>query len=138
MEWFRQKQINLDILTQPGSGEAANYFRESNEMYGNNQSKVPAVSQSQWEDDATCSVPTTFGEQMETIDTVPRKLQMPQVVLATVPGYGWNRNRTVATVLPHEKPGPLAFGPVSTSKPGLCKPRLLAPIKYLSSDRIMT
>jgi hypothetical protein len=44
----------------------------------------------------------------------------------------------VATVLPHEKPGPLAFGPVSTSKPSLCKPRCFAPIKYLSSDRIMT
>jgi len=44
----------------------------------------------------------------------------------------------VATVLPHEKPGPLAFGPVFTSKPGLCKPRWFAPIKYLSSDRIMT
>ena len=44
----------------------------------------------------------------------------------------------MATVLPHEKPGPLAFGPVSTSKPGLCKPRYFTPIKYLSSDRIMT
>jgi len=44
----------------------------------------------------------------------------------------------VATVLPHEKPGPLAFGPVSTSKPGLCKPRCLTPIKYVSSDRIVT
>jgi len=41
-------------------------------------------------------------------------------------------------VLPDEKPGPLAFGPVSTSKPGLCKPRWFAPIEYLSSDRIMT
>ena len=44
----------------------------------------------------------------------------------------------MATVLPHEKPGPLAFGPVSTLKPGLCKPRYLAPIKCLSSDRIMS
>ena len=44
----------------------------------------------------------------------------------------------MATVLPHEKPGPLAFWPVSTSKQGLCKPRCFAPIKYLSSDRIMT
>jgi len=41
-------------------------------------------------------------------------------------------------VLPHEKPGPLAFGPVSTSKPSLCKPRYLAANKYLSSDRIVT
>jgi len=44
----------------------------------------------------------------------------------------------LATVIPHEKPGPLAFGPVSTSKPGVCKPRYLVPIKYLSSDCIMT
>ena len=44
----------------------------------------------------------------------------------------------MTTVLPHEKPGPLPFGPVSTSKPGLCEPRCFAPIKYFSSDRIMT
>jgi hypothetical protein len=47
-------------------------------------------------------------------------------------------NRTVATVLRHEKPGPLAFGPVSTSKLGKCKPRCFAPIKYLCSECIMT
>jgi hypothetical protein len=41
-------------------------------------------------------------------------------------------------VLPREKPGPLALGPVSTSKPGLCKHRYLAPIKYLNSDCIVT
>jgi len=44
----------------------------------------------------------------------------------------------VATVLPNEKPGLLAFGLDSTSKPGLCKPRYLAQIKYLSSDHIVT
>jgi len=44
----------------------------------------------------------------------------------------------MATVIPHEKPGPVAFGPGSTSTPGLCKPRCFAPIKCLSSDRIMT
>jgi hypothetical protein len=32
----------------------------------------------------------------------------------------------------------LEFGPGSTSKPGLSKRRCFAPIKYLSSDRIMT
>jgi len=32
----------------------------------------------------------------------------------------------------------VAFGPISTSKPGLCKPRCFAPIQYLSSDHIVT
>jgi len=44
----------------------------------------------------------------------------------------------VVTVLPHEQPRRLAFGPVCTSKPGLCKPRYLTPIKYLSSECIIT
>jgi len=56
----------------------------------------------------------------------------------TVPGWGWKRDKTVATVLPHEIHGRLPFGPISTSKHGLCKPRCFAPIRYLSSDRIMT
>ena len=32
----------------------------------------------------------------------------------------------------------VALRPGSTSNPGLCKPRFFAPIKYLSSDHIMT
>jgi hypothetical protein len=31
---FRQKQMRLDELTQPGWGDAANYFRESDMRYG--------------------------------------------------------------------------------------------------------
>jgi hypothetical protein len=41
-------------------------------------------------------------------------------------------------VLPFEKPGLWAFEPDSTSQPGICKPRYLAPIKYWSSDCIVT
>ena len=34
MESFRQKQIRLDQLTQPGWGDTADYFRERDMKYG--------------------------------------------------------------------------------------------------------
>ena len=79
MERFRRKQIKLDKLTQPSWGDMANYFRETDKKYRTTELKVPAVVQSQREEDATCFAPTTFGEPMETLDSIPGKSQMPQV-----------------------------------------------------------
>jgi len=55
MECFRQKQMKLDELTQPGWGDAADYFGERHKKYGTTELKVTAVVQSQREEDATCS-----------------------------------------------------------------------------------
>jgi len=79
MEHFWQKKMKRDDLTQPGWGDAADYFGERIKKYGTTELNVPAVVPLQMEDDATCSAPTTFGEQMETLDSVPGKSQMPRV-----------------------------------------------------------
>jgi len=79
MERFRQKQMKLDELTQPGWGDAADNFRERDKKYGMTELKVLAVVQLQTADDAASSVPMTFSEPLETLDSVPGKLQMPQV-----------------------------------------------------------
>jgi len=54
---FRQEKMKLDHLTQPGWGEAADYFRERDKKYGTTELKVPAVVQPQTADDATSSAP---------------------------------------------------------------------------------
>ena len=78
MESFRQKQMKLDELTQPGWEDAADYFRERDKMYGTAQLRVPVVVQPQTDDDASAPPPTTFGELMERLDIVPGISQMPQ------------------------------------------------------------
>jgi len=79
MERFGQKQMKLDKLMQPGGGDAADYIRERDMKYGTTQWKVPAVVQPQTADDAASSGRMTFGEPMETLDSVPRELQMTHV-----------------------------------------------------------
>jgi len=79
MERVRQKSIKLEESTQRGRGDAANILRDKDEKYGTTELKVPAVVQPQTADDAASSAPTTFGELMETLDHIRRRLQMPQV-----------------------------------------------------------
>jgi len=79
MEQFQQKQMMLDDLTQPCQGEAADYFREKDKKYGTTELKVPAWVQPHTADDAASSVRTVFSEPLETLDSVPGKLRMPQV-----------------------------------------------------------
>ena len=43
MEHLRQKQMKLDKLTQPGSGDSANYFGEEEKKYRTTEWKVPDV-----------------------------------------------------------------------------------------------
>jgi len=78
MERFRQKQMKLDELTQPGREDAADYFREQDTMYGTFELRVPAVVQTQTNDDAPAPPPTTFGELIESVDIVPGISQRPQ------------------------------------------------------------
>ena len=53
MERFRQKQMKLDELTQPGWEDAADYVRESYKQYGTSELKILAVGQQQTDDDAS-------------------------------------------------------------------------------------
>jgi len=78
MESFRQKQMKLDELTQPGWEDAADYFREQDKKYGTAELRVPVVIQPQTDDDASAPPPTTSGELMERLDIVPGISQMPQ------------------------------------------------------------
>jgi len=77
-ESFRQKQIKLDELTQPGWEDAADYFHERDKKYGRAEFRVPVVVQLQTDGDASAPPPTTFGELMERLDIVPGISQMPQ------------------------------------------------------------
>jgi len=52
MECFRQKQMKLDELTQPGWGDAINYFCDRDEKYDTTEITVLAVIELQTEDDA--------------------------------------------------------------------------------------
>ena len=78
IESFRQKQMKLDELTQPGLEDAADYFRERDKKYGTAELRVPVVVQPQTDDGASAPPPTTFGELMERLDIVPGISQMPQ------------------------------------------------------------
>jgi hypothetical protein len=78
-ESFRQKQLRLDELTQPGWGDAADYFRERDMKYGTTELKIPAVGKPQKDSTAATPSPTTFGELIQALDIVPRQSQMPQV-----------------------------------------------------------
>jgi len=86
MESFRQKQMRLDKLTQPGWGDAANYFCATDMKYRTAELKVPAVVKPQI--DTTTATPslTTFGECMHFVDIVPGQSQMSAVTSG--PGSG--------------------------------------------------
>jgi hypothetical protein len=78
IERFRQKQMKLDELTQPGWEHAANYFQEQDKKYGTTDLRVQAIVQLQPKDDASAPPPVTFGELMESLDIVPGISQRPQ------------------------------------------------------------
>ena len=79
MECFRQKQMILDHVMQPGWGDTAYYFRGRDTKYGTTEWNVPAVVQTHTANDAMSSALTSCGEPMETLDSVPGELQQPQV-----------------------------------------------------------
>ena len=71
MERLRQKQIKIDELTQPGSGDTAKCFRENDNMYGISDLRFPAVIKPQTNQDVAAPDSTTFGEHLERLDIVP-------------------------------------------------------------------
>jgi len=79
MESVQQKQMRLDELTQPGWGDADNYFRERDMKYGTAESMVPTVVNHQIDRIAATPSPTTFGEHMQTLAIVSGQSQMPAV-----------------------------------------------------------
>jgi len=78
MESSGQKQMRVDKPTQPGWGDAADFFRERDMKYGLAELIVPAVVKPQTNKTAAISLPTTFGESMQTLDIVRGQSQMPQ------------------------------------------------------------
>jgi len=79
MESCWQKQMRLEQLTQPGWGDAANYFRERDMKYGTTELEVLAVVKTQPDRTAATPSPTTFGELMQVLDIILRQSQMPHV-----------------------------------------------------------
>jgi len=57
MEMFSQKQMKLDELTHPGWEDAVNYFHEGDDKYSTSELRVPAVIQTQTDDDIVAPVP---------------------------------------------------------------------------------
>ena len=70
MESFRQKQMTLNELMQPGWGDAANNFSERDLEYGTAGSKVPAVVKPQIDTTAASPPLKTFEEHTQTLDIV--------------------------------------------------------------------
>jgi hypothetical protein len=79
METFRQKQMRLDELSQPGWGDAANYFRERYMKCGTAELKVPAVVKPQKDTTAATPSPTTVGQHTQTLEIVRGQSEMPAV-----------------------------------------------------------
>ena len=89
MERSRQTQMKVDKWTEPGWGDVADYFRERDKTYGTAELMVLAVVQPQTGDDEWSSVPTTFSEPLEMLDSVPGKLQMPRVTSRPGSSHMW-------------------------------------------------
>ena len=84
LESFRQKQMKLDELTQPGWGDTANNFRERDIKYGTTELRIPAVVKPQIDTTAATLSPTTFGKHMQTLDIV--RGQSPITAVTSRPG----------------------------------------------------
>jgi hypothetical protein len=67
MESFRQKQIKIDKLMQPGEGDAADCIRQSEMKYGMTELKVLAVGKPQTDTTAATPSPTMFGALMQAL-----------------------------------------------------------------------
>jgi hypothetical protein len=70
IENFRHNQMRLDKLTQPGWGDAANYFRERDMKYRTAELKLLAVGKPQIDTTAATPSPMTVGEHMQTPEIV--------------------------------------------------------------------
>jgi hypothetical protein len=71
IERFRQMQMKLDELTQPGWEDVANYFHDWDKKYGTSKIGFPAVVQPQMDDNASAPAQTLFDESMECLGILP-------------------------------------------------------------------
>jgi len=69
---FRQKEMYVDELTQPGYGDAAQYFGETAAKYSMPELKVLGLVKLQTDKIGSLSAPTTFAERMESVDIASR------------------------------------------------------------------
>jgi len=79
MESFRQKQMRLDELMQPGWGDKADYFCQRDMKYRMTELKVPAVVKPPTDTTPATTSLTTFGELMQDLNIIPGLSQMLQV-----------------------------------------------------------
>jgi len=93
MERFRQKEMKLDKLAQPGWEDAADYFREQDKKYGTTKLRVAAIVQPQTNNCAPAP-PLVLA-------TGPGN---PPAVRVWTPKTGWVGSRTV------QKPDPQTLG----------------------------
>jgi hypothetical protein len=126
MERFRQKQLKLNELTQPGWDNAADYFRKRGKMYRTTELSVPAVVQPQTNDDALAPPLATFGKLMESLDIVPGISQRPQGT--SRPGRGHIR---LGSVKPQSKSSiPSAEPAVEPDSSMLLKAKPVEPVSF--------
>jgi len=71
IESFRQMPMNLDDLTQPGSGEAPRYCCETDKKYGTAESNVVEVVRPQIDEVVLPPAPKIFGGLLKPLDIVP-------------------------------------------------------------------
>ena len=68
--------MKQDELTQPAWGDTADNIHEGETKYGTTNFKIPTVVQLQTADNAASSGALTFGESMETLNSIPGKSQI--------------------------------------------------------------
>jgi len=78
MESFREMQMKLDELTQPGWEDSADYVREIHAKYSTSELQHPTFVKPQTDDDVAAPSTTSFGELMECPEIVPVMSWMPQ------------------------------------------------------------
>jgi hypothetical protein len=71
MEKFWQRQIEFDKIKKLGYGGMTDYFGERGKMYRKSERIIPRVVQWQTDDEAATSTLTSYGEHMETFDSIP-------------------------------------------------------------------
>jgi len=118
-------------------------------MCGTTELEVPAVIQPHTADDAGSYVARTLSEPLETLDSVPGKLQMPQVT--SPPGsshmrLGWQKLQTNECI-PSLPPTPLPdWSQIQQSKhvepvnlnPCIFRPKLIPILKSVSAQDVVT
>jgi len=93
MQSFSQTLMRLDQLTQAGWGDAADYFCEEDKIYGTAELMVPAVVKPQTDKVAAAPAPPTFGDDMENLDIITRKSEIPQGTSQPGGSYIFSRSR---------------------------------------------